>query len=97
LAAQVKLLRDSGLFNEEWYLRRYPDVARADIDPIKHYLKHGVAEARNPSPDFDTQCYLAANPDVVASGMNPLVHYLSYGKREGRKPMKAIDLGREFQ
>lgn len=97
LSAQVKLLRDSGLFNEEWYLRRYPDVARAGIDPVKHYLKHGVAEARNPSPDFDTQCYLAANPDVVASGMNPLVHYLSYGKKEGRKPMKAIDLGREFQ
>lgn len=85
LAARIQLLRESGLFNEDWYLQRYTDVAKAGIDPLKHYLGHGAAEGRDPSPDFDTRYYMTANPDVVASGINPLVHYVLYGAKEGRK------------
>lgn len=90
LAAQIEIIKKSGLFDEEWYLRRYEDVARSGIDPIKHYLGHGVAEGRDPSPDFDTRYYLVANRDIAASGMNPLVHYVVYGKNEGRKTKDRI-------
>ena len=35
-------------FDPEGYLLLYPDVARAGIDPLRHYLRHGYAEGRQP-------------------------------------------------
>ena len=54
------------------------------IDAAKHYLEHGAAEGRNPSPLFNTKWYLQQNPDVAVSGGNPFVHYVLRGQREGR-------------
>ncbi|MBL3527808.1 MAG: hypothetical protein JMN27_09570 [gamma proteobacterium endosymbiont of Lamellibrachia anaximandri] len=82
----VNLLKDSGLFDESWYLAEYPDVAEAGIDPIQHYLRYGASEGRNPSPKFDTTFYLTTNPDIAQAEINPLIHYLRYGKEEGRLP-----------
>jgi hypothetical protein len=56
-AGDIALIRASGLFDEDWYLRRYPDVAAAGIDPVEHYCRHGAAEGRNPSALFDTIYY----------------------------------------
>jgi hypothetical protein len=50
LRRQVALLKRSGLFDAEWYLREYPDVAEAGIDPLRHYIEHGVKEGRAPYP-----------------------------------------------
>lgn len=81
---QVELIRQSGLFNEGWYLKNHPDVAESGIDPIEHYLKFGAEEHRNPSPEFDTHWYLNTYPDVAEQGINPLVHYIKFGESEGR-------------
>lgn len=35
-----------GLFDEQSYLSRYPDVADSGMDPLIHYLKHGMDEER---------------------------------------------------
>ena len=86
LRQQVSLIRHSGLFDEQWYLKEYADVAQSSIDPIRHYLKFGAEEGRDPSLRFDTSFYLRTNPDITNLAMNPLVHYLSHGKSEGRKP-----------
>ncbi|NJC88970.1 MAG: hypothetical protein FIB02_10665 [Desulfuromonas sp.] len=85
LKEQVKLLKNSGLFDEAWYLGEYPDVASSGMDPVRHYLRFGVAEGRNPSPRFDTHFYLQAYRDVSDKGINPLVHFVLYGKAEGRR------------
>ncbi|MBA1445492.1 MAG: hypothetical protein M3H12_16345 [Chromatiales bacterium] len=82
----VKLLKDSGLFDEAWYLAEYPDVTEAGIDPVQHYLRYGASEGRNPSSKFDTVFYLTTNPDIAQAGINPLVHYFRYGREEGRLP-----------
>ncbi|RDH92481.1 MAG: hypothetical protein DIZ79_03335 [endosymbiont of Lamellibrachia luymesi] len=82
----VNLMKDSGLFDEAWYLAEYPDVAEAGIDPVQHYLRYGASEGRNPSPKFDTTFYLTTNPDIAQAEVNPLVHFLRYGKEEGRLP-----------
>jgi hypothetical protein len=37
------LIARSGLFDASWYLVQYPDVQRAGIDPLKHYLQDGAA------------------------------------------------------
>lgn len=84
-AAERALLEESPLFDVEWYLARYPDVAASDQDPIGHYLDFGWREGRNPSARFSTRKYLRANEDVAAQGLNPLVHYIEHGQAEGRK------------
>lgn len=77
----------SGLFDPEYYLHNNPDVARAGVPALWHFMRHGAKEGRNPSPLFDISFYLRTNPDVAAVGINPLVHYLRFGKKEGRQPL----------
>ena len=81
---QARALRDSGLFDAQWYLASYDDVRAAKTDPAVHYLKFGAAEGRDPGPYFATRYYLRVYPDVKHSGTNPLVHYLTWGLTEKR-------------
>ncbi|SLM29947.1 Glycosyl transferase, family 2 (fragment) [Desulfamplus magnetovallimortis] len=83
------LLKKSSLFSESYYLNTYSDVAAARVDPLKHYIKYGASEGRNPSLLFNTAFYLEQNQDVKHSGMNPLLHYILYGKAESRLPLPA--------
>jgi hypothetical protein len=77
-------IKNSGFFDEEFYLNLYADVKNSNIDPIEHYLILGWKEGRYPSLKFDTRSYLDAYPDVKESGMNALLHYILFGKKEGR-------------
>ena len=81
---EYKIIKKSGLFDEQYYLKTYEDVRKADSDPIKHYVKNGWKEGRNPSERFDTNFYLENYPDVRDAGINPLVHFIWYGSKEGR-------------
>lgn len=47
--ADVKAFRESGAFDEKWYLEQYPDVKLSGIDPAKHYLWIGRRLDRRPS------------------------------------------------
>lgn len=78
------IIKRSGLFDTEYYLRTYPDVREADIDPMWHYCAYGWREGRNPSGRFDTGYYLSTYQDVYGAGVNPLAHYARYGRKEGR-------------
>lgn len=79
-----RLIRKSGLFDDKYYLLRYPDVRFADVDPLQHYLTIGWKEGRSPSAQFDIDAYLQNNADLKSSGINPLVHYILHTKAEGR-------------
>ena len=37
----------SRLFSTTRYLRKYPDVAKAGLNPLLHYVEHGLAEGRS--------------------------------------------------
>lgn len=91
LLRDLNLIRRSGLFDEPWYLSQYPDVRKAGVDPLMHYLQSGAAEGRDPNPYFDSDWYLRNNPDVAAAGINPLRHYLHNGASEQRDPCPAFD------
>jgi hypothetical protein len=80
----VALIRDSDLFDADYYLSRNPDVRNAGMDTARHYLHFGWKERRDASAGFSTSQYLRDNPDVARAGVNPLVHYLRHGFREGR-------------
>lgn len=79
-----KLVMDSGLFEEEWYRSRYPDVDAAGVEPLTHFLKYGWQEGRDPGPHFSVKSYLRDYDDVASAGINPLVHFLEHGLQEGR-------------
>ncbi|MDP5129991.1 MAG: hypothetical protein NWQ54_03855 [Paraglaciecola sp.] len=80
----IGLIITSELFDTEWYLQVYPDVAAVNINPAEHYLRFGAAEGRRPGPDFDGEWYLQRYPDVAATGINPLLHFVKFGRNEGR-------------
>ncbi|HMI20279.1 MAG TPA: sulfotransferase family protein [Sphingomonas sp.] len=56
-SGDAALIRNSGLFDAEYYLARYPDVAASGLDPVDHYLRIGAAKGYDPSPLFDTGYY----------------------------------------
>jgi capsular polysaccharide biosynthesis protein len=86
LIRDSRLIESSGLFEREWYLKHNSDVAKAGVDPARHYVSRGGFEGRRPGPNFDSRWYLDAYEDVRNSGWNPLVHFLKYGQKEERKP-----------
>ena len=85
LRAKRQLMK-SGLFDAEWYLREYLEVAESGRSAAEHYLEEGYLRGCRPNPLFDTRWYLERYEDVRRSGVNPLLHYLKHGFREGRDP-----------
>ena len=85
-APEVAIIRDSGLFDVDYYQQRYPEFHRRNADAIWHYCVRGWREGYNPSSDFDTQFYLTSNPDILEAGLNPFLHYIVTGKAEQRFP-----------
>ena len=79
------------LFDTGWYLKRYPNVAAAGVDPFTHYIERGAAAGYDPHPMFWSAWYLERYPDVAAAGINPLVHYVIHGASEGRDPHPLFD------
>src|SRR5260370_15447375 len=85
------IVRKSCLFDTSYYLEQNPDVAKAGVNPLYHYLRRGAAEGRDPHPLFDTSYYLEQYPDVAEERLNPLVHYVGPGIAEGRDPNPNFD------
>lgn len=81
--------------DKAFYLSTNPDVRASGIDPVRHYIAHGHAEGRDPTPDFSTSGYLARYPDVVSAGLNAFHHYLQHGRHENRTgaPVEVIHSG----
>ncbi|KRB81314.1 hypothetical protein ASE00_15090 [Sphingomonas sp. Root710] len=67
-AEAVAMIRDSGLFDEAWYLARYGDAADSGLDPVEHYLTIGAAKGYNPNPLFDTGFYARQMARRIAAG-----------------------------
>ena len=74
-------IRASGLFDDDFYLMKYPDVAAADLEPLMHYVWHGAAEGRWPNASFDPAFY--ARQANLKPGGNALLHYVTTGRQRG--------------
>ncbi|MEN3759219.1 hypothetical protein [Aeromonas veronii] len=83
-ALDVSLIRQSELFDENWYLEKYPEAASHKQGAAGHYLEYGVELGANPSAAFDGNWYLSTHSDVKNAGMNPLLHYVKFGYKEIR-------------
>ncbi len=76
---------NSAFFSSSYYLKENPDIARAGISPLYHFLTRGWQENRNPTPFFDVMYYRQKYPDIMRADINPLLHYIESGYREGRQ------------
>jgi len=90
IIAEARIIRESGLFKQAYYLRRYPDVENARMDPVIHYLAYGVAELRDPAPNFSTRTYIQRYPEIAGARVNPFFHFVRHGHREGRNGATTI-------
>ncbi|WP_052127422.1 hypothetical protein [Enterobacter cancerogenus] len=80
----IKLIKESGLFDIDWYQKFCPELGKFSLSPVEHYLSVGYKMGLNPSENFNGNLYLERYPDVAEEGMNPLIHYIIFGKGEGR-------------
>lgn len=71
------IIKESGAFDENFYLEHYSDVSKLNINPITHYLEFGFNEGCNPNSLFNTAAYSKIHKDAL-KGINPFVHYLLY-------------------
>ena len=78
-----RLINKYNLFDKDWYLFAYPDVANTKLDPYQHYYKNGIYENRNPNPLFSSQFYLDTYHDVRDAGVHPFYHYIFFGGADG--------------
>ena len=103
-AAKSKYKGDDVMFNEGFYLNKYPDVAKAVKNKAfengyHHYKLFGQKEGRQPVPpvpsNFVEGDYLELNPDVAKAVKNKQFvsgahHYMIYGWKENRKVCKDV-------
>jgi O-antigen biosynthesis protein len=95
-------LQTSLYFDPAWYLRRYPEVARAiEAKQWKcaqhHYLCNDTPTEFDPLKSFSESWYLRRDPGLQAvvaarSFRNGYMHFLRFGAKELRPPTAAIDL-----
>ena len=82
-----------GLLAPDWYRERYPDVAAAGVDPVEHYLRHGMAEGREISPDFSVSGYARYHGRPNWKGARAALHYRLLGRRRGANRLPAWEGG----
>lgn len=84
----ASLIRQSRLFDEQWYSRTYRNLIRHRHDLLGDYITAFEADGnRDPGPLFSTSAYLELNPDV--RGMHPMLHLVEHGMAEGRTAFSA--------
>ena len=84
LQKELAYIKNSPLFDEEWYISQNSDILNSNITAYEHYIKYGWKDGLNPSSKFDGNIYLKDNQDVANANICPLVHYLTIGAKEGR-------------
>ena len=91
-APQSEIDDISELFDAEYYLSAYPEVAALGVDPRAHYLLAGWRLGHDPRADFSTGFYRARYADIRKADLNPFLHYCRSGRLENRETCSYIHL-----
>lgn len=82
----------SAVYDYNYYVAKYPDVANAfpcdDTAVLKHFVESGMSEMRQANDSFDVSVYKNNYPDLQADFGNDnakyYLHYIQHGKSENR-------------
>lgn len=84
IEADLKLIRDSELFDEAYY-RKAHGLTKEDVgDAAAHYLLIGEHDWLAPSERFSPEWYYNTYQDIDRKRISALAHYLQAGQHEGR-------------
>ncbi len=86
---EVRLIRESGLFDVASYRRQAVDLGAGD--PVVHYVRVGAAAGLHPHPLFDPTFYASQLEAGAGAAASPLADYLGPGWRAGREPNWLFD------
>jgi glycosyltransferase involved in cell wall biosynthesis len=82
-------VKNSGLFDAEWYRDRIPGLQNSHQDPLVHYIDFGIHEGKSPSPLFKPTFYKNTyNQDLSE---DPFLHYLKTGIHANHRPCPWFD------
>ena len=90
VARQALTILKLGLFDEDYYLSTYPDVASAGIQPLLHYVGFGDWEGRSPNPAFNPNFYRSQFGKEGLHSVCALYHYAVLGEALGLKASSAF-------
>jgi len=88
----IALIKQSGLFDEKYYLRTYRDVRIGDLTPLEHYCRYGIKEERKPNAEFDPIWYKESYKDAEENDIYPFVHFITYGKHENEVESNTLEV-----
>ncbi len=94
-------------FSVNRYLAKHPDVREAGMEPLAHFIRHGIHEGRTVYPSErvapvqdDEAAVLRAEFDdqfyrssypELATVDDPFTHYMTIGWKEGKNPSRNFD------
>ncbi|MFC4347227.1 glycosyltransferase [Kordiimonas lipolytica] len=88
----IKALRETGLFQADWYVATYEDVATSGYSPIEHFVRVGEKKGYNPNPYFDQLWYTGRSPAARRFPGPAAVHYARHAWRKDRSPSKEFSV-----
>jgi hypothetical protein len=71
------------LFDEDYYLSRYPDAGASGRRALEHFLACRNGEGRNPNSWFDTKWYLGKYREARQTQLTAFEHFLWRGRFAG--------------
>ena len=88
---QYNTIKNSGLFNEDYYLEKAGYSFYVTKDPLMHFITTGARQGINPNLTFSVNKYRETYEDVAELNINPLYHYLTRGKQELRDTFMSLN------
>ena len=74
------------LFDEVWYVARYPEAGTSALEPLAYYCEVGDPAGHWPHLLFDPAHYGAQHPELPTEGGARFAHYALEGGRDGSDP-----------
>jgi GT2 family glycosyltransferase len=85
---QLTIGRAHPLFDESWYLFRYPAIAQSFTDPYSDF--RGNSTIRDPNPLFESSWYFERHNRLL-DGLSPLDHYVLHANDRNVQPTSLFD------
>ncbi len=81
LFKDMLLIKDSGLFMEDWYRNHYSNLWDYEGNLLFHFVSYGHKYQLQPNPYFNTHWYRVFNKEYMVED-NPLLHYITAPKNK---------------
>jgi len=79
------------LFDRDFYLASNPNLAGRGVNPLRHYIRQGDREKRDPGPFFSREYYLKGSPAASRAPVTALTHFLLKGRPRRISPTPYFD------